>query len=434
MSKNISIGFTGDLSFSGYFKGCHTDNELFDRDIRGFLDSNDYNVINFESPITPCRMTKKKRLAHRCQPDVLQFVHNNIKGPILSLANNHMMDFDRIGMIDTVESVERENLPFVGAGRNVEEACKYIIVGDEVKVGILALQYKKYKIAGRKYAGPLHESKTEIIREKIAELKQQTDYVVLVYHGGDEFLYAPMPYIRKLLKKYLDWGVDVVVAHHPHVVQGYEFFGKKAIFYSLGNFIFDTDYQRAQEGTDKGLLLKLSFDSQGFTFDSLSTQINREDKKIQASSRDIHFRNLNEFRYSELWCTEAFRKTEIKERARLLKEQEIAEREEQKEKEQVRVEQLMMEARLRAAAAEMKENDEESYLEQVQEDDSQENANQEDMAGDEESAKTKISFRKRLKKIYRKVIVKRQDNYRSAVIKMGQIRAKLFYRNRNLFD
>ena len=67
----------------------------------------------------------------------------------------------------------------------------------------------------------------------------------MVYHGGDEFFHVPMPYIRKQLKGYLDWGCDIVVAHHPHVVQGYEMLGKKAIFYSLGNFIFDTDYQRA---------------------------------------------------------------------------------------------------------------------------------------------------------------------------------------------
>lgn len=434
MNKKFSIGFTGDLSFSGYFKGCHTDNHLFDQKIREFFDFNDYNIINFESPITPCRMTKKKRLAHRCQPDVLQFVHNNIKNPILSLANNHMMDFDRIGMVDTIESVEKENLPFIGAGRNIDEACKYIIVGDEIKVGILAVQYKKYKIAGKRYAGPLHESKADYIKEKINELKPQVDHIVLVYHGGDEFLYAPMPYIRKLLKQYLDWGCDVVVAHHPHVVQGYELLGKKAIFYSLGNFIFDTDYQRAQEGTDKGMLLRLSFDKSGFSFDNLPTFIDRDAKKVQSSSDDIHFQDLKNFSYSALWCTEAYRKIEIKEKARVLKEKEIQEREEFEEREQLRVEQLRMAAELKYAAKVKEENDEESYLDQMQEDESQADSNQEDVSTADENQKNSDSFGKKLKKLYRAVIVKRQDNYRSLVVKVGQLRAKLFYRNRNLFE
>ena len=81
MEKTINIGFTGDLSFSGYFKGCENDDYLIDDRIKEFLSGNDYNVINFESPVTPCRITKKKRLAHRCGEDALDFVQRNIKTP-----------------------------------------------------------------------------------------------------------------------------------------------------------------------------------------------------------------------------------------------------------------------------------------------------------------------------------------------------------------
>ena len=69
----------------------------------------------------------------------------------------------------------------------------------------------------------------------------------------------------KKLKKLLSFGADIIVAHHPHTVQGYEKINNKMIFYSLGNFIFDTDFQRAQKGTDKGIVLKIEFTKDEFS-------------------------------------------------------------------------------------------------------------------------------------------------------------------------
>lgn len=91
--EKTTIGFSGDLSFSGYFADSYTDNGLLDDGIKAFLCGNDYNVINYESPVTPCRVTKKRRLAHRSAPEALDFVKNNIPNPVLSFANNHMMDY-----------------------------------------------------------------------------------------------------------------------------------------------------------------------------------------------------------------------------------------------------------------------------------------------------------------------------------------------------
>ena len=70
-NASLTIGFTGDLAFSGYFADCCGDDTLLGDGIKSFLGANDYNVINFESPVTPCRITKKKRLAHRSSPEAL---------------------------------------------------------------------------------------------------------------------------------------------------------------------------------------------------------------------------------------------------------------------------------------------------------------------------------------------------------------------------
>lgn len=154
----------------------------------------------------------------------------------------------------------------------------------------------------RYHGGPLHESSKEEIKKLIYDLKESCDYVVAVYHGGDEFIETPLPYTRRYLKKILKLGVDVIVAHHPHVVQGYECVGKKMIFYSLGNFLFDTDYQRIQECTDEGVLLRLIFTKENIQYEILPTRIERSTGKIICEAQNSHFKDIKEINYFQEWC------------------------------------------------------------------------------------------------------------------------------------
>lgn len=399
----IAIGFTGDLSFSAFFKGCYKDKELLDDEIKGFLNSNDYNIINFESPVTPCKITKKKRLAHRSEPEALRFVKENINGPILSFANNHMMDYGKIGMVDSVFSANEYELPYVGAGMNLKDAARTIVLGDEVKVGVLAVQYKNYMIADGRTAGPFHESKKKLIKKRLDELKKNCDYVVMVYHGGDEFVHTPMPYVRKQLKAYLNWGCDVVVAHHPHVVQGYEYVGKKAIFYSLGNFIFDTPYQRAQEDTDKGALLKLVFDKKGFSYETLFTLIDRENKKILTRDSDEFFEDIKTIEYSKFWCLEAARKKVITENAASLKEKELSDAE-------IAWDKKCEEIEIIKAKAGIEEEPEETEYDYYEEE-------------EQEKGAPKKGPLKLVWKVYKALVKDRQKNVRSIILRLGKARA-----------
>ena len=411
MSDQLNIGFTGDLSFSGYFAGCEHDDALFDAGIRSFLDKNDYNVINFESPVTPSRIPMKKRLAHRCGDEALEFVKRNIKSPVLSFANNHMMDFGYIGVIDTMDACERASLPCIGIGLDVSDACRYTVLGDEVKAAVLAVEYKKYLIATENAGGPLHESKKAEIKAAIAEMKKAADYAVIVYHGGDEFLNAPMPYIRRQLRQYIKWGANAVVAHHPHVVQGYEVLDSKhLIVYSLGNFIFDTDYQRMQENTDKGMLIRLGFAADGVNLTCLPTEIDREKHKVSAGSDLRFFTDVSE-NYTRLWTKEAARKQDTKDRAKRLKEAEITEREAKFASERARVEALEAAAELKRASFEKPDT------EPVEEDP--------DEAPKENK---KASFHSLAKKAYKRLVVKRRDNVRAVVIRAGAALGKTVYK------
>ena len=95
-------------------------------------------------------------------------------------------------------------------------------------------------------------------------------------------------------------GADLVVSHHPHVPMNYEVIGNKAIFYSLGNFIFDTDYQRAQYNTDIGLLLKIKFTECDYSFEPMGIKIQRGPECVIQGEIPPIFQNVQEEEYNLL--------------------------------------------------------------------------------------------------------------------------------------
>lgn len=304
MSKNIVIGFTGDMAFSEHTKEKYKSPKSVDKKIYDFLNKCDYNIINFESPITSSMKTDKASLAHKSDAESLDYVKDNFKNPVLSLANNHMMDFGRKGLTDTLDNIQKRKMKFVGAGRNSDEATEYVILGTDVKIGIIAFQYKDHLIATGNESGTAHDKHKSRIKKQIQELKKLVDWVVVVYHGGDEFINSPMPYTRRKLKRMLRWGANIVVAHHPHTVQGYEKIKDKMIFYSLGNFIFDTDYQRAQVGTEYGELLRIKFTKDSYNFENLDLYNDREKGKLVVGAPYEHFKEIKN-RYHKMWKKEA---------------------------------------------------------------------------------------------------------------------------------
>ena len=120
---------------------------------------------------------------------------------------------------------------------------------------------------------------------------------MLIIHGGEEFSDLPLPYVRKFYHKLLSLGADIIVGHHPHVPQNYEIIGNKVIFYSLGNFIFDTDYQRHFSHTDNCVLLTIHFSKTSFNFEGKGCWIDRSRNVVEASSLPSIFCNISKIEY-----------------------------------------------------------------------------------------------------------------------------------------
>ena len=109
-----------------------------------------------------------------------------------------------------------------------------------------------------------------------------------------------MPYVRRRYLRWLELGADVIVGHHPHVVQNYEQVGEKLIFYSLGNFILDTDYQRKQKYSEYGVLVKLNFTEDRVTWEHLGTWLDRDNSRVESCASTAIFTNIDPKEYRRL--------------------------------------------------------------------------------------------------------------------------------------
>lgn len=154
------------------------------------------------------------------------------------MANNHIMDYGEEALKFTQE--ELDGYTQVGVS-NLPEYVELDLEG--VKIALFSVAENSFGCERcTEGIGYLHFLR-EGLYEKISDIKKQGKYVIVNVHGGAEILDIPLPEIRRLYRSYVDAGADLVVGHHPHVLQGYEDYQGGRIYYSLGNFYFDREQE-----------------------------------------------------------------------------------------------------------------------------------------------------------------------------------------------
>lgn len=304
MGQTFSIAFTGDIGFDRYMDGKWDDDELIHDDILSFLHGADHVVANVEGPlVSNMKNTATEgtvQLMHTMDPNATK-VLKKMHADIWNICNNHIMDAGEEGVAKTLEEARSFGATTVGAGMNIFEAARPVFFEEAGGIGMFSVGYQRgCKPAGDEKAGCYNWSDLDRIRETIKEIKSKCKYCVIVAHAGEEFTSLPSPYTRDRYHLYLEMGADIIVAHHPHVPMNYEKVGDKIIFYSLGNFIFDTDYQRAQFNTEFGILVKLNFTESGYSFDSMGIKIDRSTERLVPHELPRIFTDVNEKEYELL--------------------------------------------------------------------------------------------------------------------------------------
>lgn len=297
----VQVAFTGDVAFSKHFSQSCLDEKLLSDKVEAFLSESDYTVVNVEGAISSGVLRSDKLLTHANPHECLHWIRR-INGNVWNLANNHTMDCHEEGMLSTLQVAHDSGVQTIGLGTDVETARKPVIIQQAGGIGIFSVTYTNRKNqAGINKPGCFVAEDEERVLAQIREIKQSNRWCIVVSHVGQEFSQMSMPFLRKRYLRYLECGADIVIGHHPHVVQNYETVGEKTIFYSLGNFVFDTDYQRIQKYTDCGMLVKIKFEKDTYSWESMPIHIDRKTTTITAGKCPAIFTDIQPAQYRLLW-------------------------------------------------------------------------------------------------------------------------------------
>ena len=185
---------------------------------------------------------KNKSYTFRAHPERVNIL-KEMGVDIVSLANNHTLDYGEEAFLDTLKTLETAGIDYVGAGINLDKAKAPVTytIGDKT-ISFLAASRVIFSTdwyATAKRPGMVGTYDPSLLIQAIQETKAKSDFVVAFLHWGVERNNHPEDYQRDFAKRYIDAGADAVIGCHPHVLQGLEIYKGKPIAYSLGNFWFN---------------------------------------------------------------------------------------------------------------------------------------------------------------------------------------------------
>ncbi|MBU0547125.1 CapA family protein [Patescibacteria group bacterium] len=257
----ITLIFTGDIMLDRgveYIIEQHNDWKWPFLKVADFLKSADLTFGNLESIISDKGTKVGSIYSFRADPRTIEGL--TFAGfDVLSLANNHAFDYGSEALVDTLVRLKLANIDFIGADLNKQSTFSPLIKEiKDVKIGFLAytnLGPSSWKATD---ANPgiawINENDFSEIQKNIKDAKEEVDILIVSLHAGTEYEPEANQFQKDFSKMAIDAGADLLIGHHPHVVQPYEGYKNGWIFYSLGNFIFDQNFSTE---TTKGQLVKI---------------------------------------------------------------------------------------------------------------------------------------------------------------------------------
>ena len=247
----ITLGFAGDISLD--------DTSTVMRHMRekGGLDKvispalikrmNGYDAMVINNEFSVSRRGRKmegKAYTFRSRPSNLKYL-KQLGVDVAGLANNHVYDYGEDAFYDTLRYLKREGFQTVGAGKNIEEAREpaYIEIGEKTVAVVAATRAEKNIYtpgAGKNSPGVFRTYDDRKYVREIERAKKKADFVVAYVHWGTEYSTVLEQAQTEQAKDYINAGADVVVGAHTHCLQGVGYYKGAPIFYSLGNFWFNS--------------------------------------------------------------------------------------------------------------------------------------------------------------------------------------------------
>lgn len=266
----VTFVFAGDILFdpayaifSTYRQRGEQLEQCISEDLLAEMRSADVMMLNNEFPYSDRgEPLPDKTYTFRAAPESVSLLQD-MGVDIVSLANNHAYDYGEASFLDTLDILEQAGVPYVGAGRNLEEAVRpiYYLVGD-CKIAVLsATQIERTSSPHTRGAtentpGVFRCLETELLEEKIREAKEECDFVIVYIHWGTEGTTELDWRQRDHTPLYVEAGADIIIGDHPHCLQEIGYVDGVPVIYSLGNFWFNSR-------TQDSCIVKMTFSEDG---------------------------------------------------------------------------------------------------------------------------------------------------------------------------
>ena len=203
----------------------------FFKNVASIFKADDITTANLETTFTDSTKKADKQFTFKAPAVYAKaFPLGGIEG--VNISNNHIYDYLQKGFQDTISALKSENVNYFGEGNQWIEEVKGIKVGF---LGYMGFTYDNVFL--------------KKLKDDITKLKEQTQFIVINFHWGAENAYSPNN-VQKYLAHYaIDQGADLIIGHHPHVIEGLELYKGKIIAYSLGNFAFGGNMNPSDKNT-----------------------------------------------------------------------------------------------------------------------------------------------------------------------------------------
>lgn len=302
MGDGARIVITGDTHLGG---GRVTDlalNNKIDSLFGEFLpviSSADLAISNLESPLIDQGNPILKTGPNLKSPESSVGVLKSAGFDLVTLANNHIMDYGDEGLATTLDACQKAGIETTGAGSSLEEARQpYFREINGIRLAVINIAENEFGTTQNGTPGchPLDPVQNFY---SIQKAKEESDKLIVIVHGGHEHYELPSPRMVETYRFFADAGADAVISHHTHCVSGYEMYKGIPIFYSLGNFLFDKPFDGTLLPWHTGIMVELNI-----TMDSVKFNIHpfiqcaekaglRTLKSDEKLAFDSHLKELN---------------------------------------------------------------------------------------------------------------------------------------------
>ena len=212
---------------------------------------------NLETALSHQGEKTKKAVALSSFPENVRYL-KDVDFDVLNIANNHILDCGTEGFDETLATLEKNGLNFIGANNDESTSNHLLLEKNGIKFGFLGYATGRFKVPSGICINKLEGKK---ILTDIKSIKDECDFIVISLHWGTENVFYPSPKQMDFAHNLIDNGATLILGHHPHVVQGIEEYKDGLIAYSLGNFQFSPLLSKSK--TNSSIIFSIEVDRNG---------------------------------------------------------------------------------------------------------------------------------------------------------------------------